>query len=228
MLLSPFVPLSPSPTCVCKSVLYIYVSITSLQMDSSIPFFEISLLFFSRWVVSNLRPQRLQHARLPCPSPSPRACSNSCPLSWWCHATISPSFVSFSSCLQSFPASGSFPVSRLCTPGAKSIGASASASVLPMNVYNWFPLGLTSLISLQSKGLSRFHIYALIYNICFFLSDLLHSVKQALGSSTSLELTQICSFVWLSNIPLFICTHLLYPFICRWTSRLLPCPGYCK
>ena len=72
------------------------------------------------------------------------------------------------------------------------------------------------------------HIYGLIYDICFSLCDLLHSVKQALVSSTSLELTQICSFVWLSNIPLCICTHLLYPFICRWTSRLRPCPGYCK
>ena len=178
--------------------------------------------------VARFRPHRLQHTRLPCPSPSPGACSNSCPLSRWCHETISSSVFSFSSCLQSFPASGSFPVSWLFTSGADSIGASASASTLPMNVQDWFPLGLTGLISLQSKGLSRFHIYGLIYDICFSLCDLLHSVKQALVSSTSLELTQICSFVWLSNIPLCICTHLLYPFICRWTSRLRPCPGYCK
>ena len=92
----------------------------------------------------------LQNARLPCPSFSPRACSNSCPLGWWCHPTISSSVVPFSSCLQSFPASGSFLMSRLFSSGGQSIGASASASVLPMNIQNWFPLGLTGLISLHS------------------------------------------------------------------------------
>ena len=90
-----------------------------------------------------------------CPSPAPRVYSNSCPLSWWCHPTISSSIVPFSSCLQSFPASGSFPVSQFFSSGGQSIGVSASASVLPMNIHNWFPLGLTGLISLQSKGLSR-------------------------------------------------------------------------
>ena len=97
----------------------------------------------------------LQHARLPCPSPTPGACSNSCPSSQWCHLTISSSVIPFSSCLQSFPASGSFPVSQFFTSGSRSIGASASISVLPMNSQDWFPLGLTGLISLQSKGLSR-------------------------------------------------------------------------
>ena len=98
----------------------------------------------------------LQHARLPCPSISPRVCSNSCPLNQWCHPTISSSVAPFSSCLQSFPASGSFPMYwRLFTSGGQSIGASASATVLPMNIQDWFPLTLTSLISLQSKGLSR-------------------------------------------------------------------------
>ena len=92
--------------------------------------------------------------RLPCPSPSPRACSNSCPLSRWCHPTISSSVVPFS-CLQSFPASGSFPVSQLFTSGGQNIGVSASASVLPMNIQDWSPLGWTGRISLQSKGLSR-------------------------------------------------------------------------
>ena len=96
-----------------------------------------------------------QHTRLPCPSPIPGACSNSCPLSQWCHPTISSSVILFSSCLQSFPASGSFPVSQLFTSGGQSTGASASASVLPMSGQDWFPLGLTDLISLQSKGLSR-------------------------------------------------------------------------
>ena len=94
--------------------------------------------------------------RLPCPSPSPRAYINSCPSSWWCHPTISSSVVPFFSGLQSFPASGSFLVSWLFTSGSpQSIGASASASILPMNIQNWFPLGLTKLITLQSKGLSR-------------------------------------------------------------------------
>ena len=88
-------------------------------------------------------PHWLQHTRLPCPSPSPRVCSNSCPVSWWCHPTISLfSVVPFSSCLQSFPASGSFPMNRLFASGDQSIGASASASVLPMNIQGWFPLGL--------------------------------------------------------------------------------------
>ena len=99
-----------------------------------------------------LLPHGLQHARLPCPSPIPGACSNSCPSSWWCHPTISSSVIPFSSCLQSFLTSGSFPISQLFTSGGQSIGASASASVLPMNIQDSFPLGLTGLISLQSKG----------------------------------------------------------------------------
>ena len=107
-------------------------------------------------VVSNsLRPHGLQHARLPCSSPTPGTCSNSCPLSWWCHPTISSSVVPFSSCLQSLPASGSFPVSQFFASGGQSTGLSASASVLPMNIQDWFPLGWTGWISLQSKGLSR-------------------------------------------------------------------------
>ena len=109
---------------------------------------------FSCLVVSNsLRPHGLQHARLPCPTP--RACSNSCPSSWWCHPTISSSVVPFSSYLQSFPASGSFPMSQFFAAGGQSIGTSASASVLPMNIQDWFPLGWTCWISFQSKGFSR-------------------------------------------------------------------------
>ena len=100
-------------------------------------------------------PYGLQHARLLSPPLSPRVCSNSCPLSWWCHPTISSSVVPFSSFPQSCPASGSFPVSWLFTSGGQSIGASVSASVFPMNIQGWFPIGLTGLISLQSKGLSR-------------------------------------------------------------------------
>ena len=115
--------------------------------------YSLRIFQFSRSVMSNpLRPHGLQHIRLPCPSPTPRAYSNSCPLSQWYHPTISSSVVPFSSCLQSFPASGSFPVSQFFASGDRSIGVSASASVLPMNIQDWFPLGLTGLISLRIKG----------------------------------------------------------------------------
>ena len=100
-------------------------------------------------------PHGLQHVRLPCPSPTPRAYLNSCRSSWWFHPTISSSVVLFSSCLQSFPASGSFPVSQFFASGGQSVGVSASASILPMNMQNWFPLGWTGLNSLKFKGLSR-------------------------------------------------------------------------
>ena len=113
------------------------------------------LLFFSCSGVSDcLWPHGLQHARLSCPSPSPGSCSNSCPLSRWCHPTISSSVVPSSFCSQSFPASGSFLMSRLFTSGGQSIGASASASLLLVNIQDWSPLGLAGLISLQFKGLS--------------------------------------------------------------------------
>ena len=104
---------------------------------------------------NSLGPHGLQHTRLPCPSLSPWVYSHSCPLSQWCSLTVSSSAAPFSFCLQSFPASGVFPMSRLFTSSCQSTGASASASVLPMNLQGLFPLGLTGLISLQSKGLSR-------------------------------------------------------------------------
>ena len=105
--------------------------------------------------VRSLQPHELQHSRPPCPSPTPRVHSNSCPLSLWCHPAISPSVVPFSSCPQSLPASGSFPMSQLFTWGGQSTGVSASGSVLPMNTQDWSPLEWTGWISLQSKGLSR-------------------------------------------------------------------------
>ena len=104
-------------------------------------------------MTNSLRPHRLQHIRLPCPSLSPGVCSNSCPSSQWCHPTISSSVTPFSSCPQSFPASGSFPISWLFTSSGQSIASSASASVFPMNMQGWFPLGLIGLISLLSKRL---------------------------------------------------------------------------
>ena len=111
---------------------------------------------FSRSVVSDsLRPHKSQHTRPLCPSPTPRVYPNSCPLSQWCHPAISSLVVPFSSCPQSLPASESFPVSQLFSWGGQSIGVSASASFLPKNTQDWFPLGWTGWISLQSKGLSR-------------------------------------------------------------------------
>ena len=117
---------------------------------------EMLSVQFSRSVVSNsLRPHGLQHAKPPCPSPTPGVYSNSCPLSRWCYTTISSSVIPFSSCLQSFPASGSFPMSQFFVSGGQIIGISASVSVLPINIQDWFPLGWTGWISLLSKGLSR-------------------------------------------------------------------------
>ena len=133
---------------------------------------------FSRSVMSDtLRPYGLQHAGLPCPSPSPGACTNSCPLSQWCHPTISSSVIPFFSCSLSFPASGSFQMSQLFTSCGQSIGASVSASVLPMNIQGWFPLGLTGLISLQSKGLSR------VFSSITFLKHQFFSTQPSLQSN---------------------------------------------
>ena len=103
----------------------------------------------------SFQPQGLQYARPPCPSPSPRTCSNSCTSRWWCHPTISFSVSPFSPCLWSFPAWGSFQMSQFFTSGGQSIGASASASVLPMNIRDWSPSGWTGWISLQFKRLSK-------------------------------------------------------------------------
>ena len=117
-------------------------------------------------VSNSLQPHRLQHARIPGPSPTPRACSNSCPLSWWCHQAISFSVVPFSFSLQSFPASGSFLMSQLFASDDWNIGV--SLSFLPINIQDWFPLGLTSLISLLSKGLSRVFSNTTVQNLQFF------------------------------------------------------------
>ena len=114
----------------------------------------------------------LQHARLPCPSPTPGVHSNSRPLSWWCHPTISSSIFPFSSSFQSFPSSGYFPMSQFFTSGGQSIGVSASASVLPMNIQDWFPLEWTGWISLQPKGLSRVFSNITVQRHQFFLTQL--------------------------------------------------------
>ena len=132
----------------------------------------MNLWLFRHSVMSySLRPHGLKHIRLPCPSPSLGAYSNSCSSSRWYHPTISFSVIPFS-CLQSFPASGSFPRSQLFASGGQSIGASASASVLPMNIQHWFPLGWTGWISLQSKGLSRVFSNTTVQKHQFFSAQL--------------------------------------------------------
>jgi len=159
---------------------------------------------FSRSVVSNsLRPHGLQHTRPPCPSPTPRAYSNSCPLSQWCHPTISSSVVPFSSHLQYFPASGSFLMSQFFTSGRQSIGVSTSASFLPMNIQTWFPLGWTGWISLQSKGLSRvfpnitFQKHQLFGpQISFFIVTCIYDYRK----NHSFDYPDLC---WQSNISAF-------------------------
>ena len=128
---------------------------------------------FNCSVMSNiLQPHGLQHVKLLCLSPAPEVCLNSCWSSQWCHPTISSFVITFSSCLQSFPTSGSFPRSQFFTSGGRSIGASALASVLPMNIQDWFPLGLTGLISLQSKGLLRVFSNTTVQNHQFFSPQL--------------------------------------------------------
>ena len=137
------------------------INLYSLIAESKIIKWRILQLFpciatvkFSHSVTSNsLWPHGLHHVRLPCPSPTPQMCSNSCPLIWWCRPAISSSVILFTSCLKSCPSSGFFPVSQFS--GGQSTGASASASVLPMNIQDWFPLELIGLISLHSKGPSR-------------------------------------------------------------------------
>ena len=134
---------------------------------------QFSSVQFSRSVMSDSwRPHILQHARLPCPSPIPGAYSNSCPLSQWCHPTISPSVIPFSSRFQPFPALGSFQMSQFFTSGGQSIGVPASASVLPVNIQDWSPLGWTGWISLLSKGLSRVFSNTTVQKHQFFSAQL--------------------------------------------------------
>ena len=135
-------------------------------------YFKSSVQFSCSVVSDSLRPHGLQHARPPCPSPTPGVYPNSCPLSRWCHPTISSSVVSFFSCFQSFPSSGSFQMSQFFASGGQSIGVSAWASVLPMNIQEWSLLGWTGWISLQSKGLSRVFSNTTVQKHHFFCTQL--------------------------------------------------------
>ena len=154
----------------CKTLLiHFWVAFSIHRLEGN----DILFSQFSCLVVSNcLWPHGRQHTRLPCPLPTPGACSNSYSLSWGCHPTISFSVVPFSSWLQSFPASGSFLMSQFFASGGQSIGVSASASVLPMSIQDWFPLGCTGWISLQSKGLSRVFSNTTVQKHQFFSAQL--------------------------------------------------------
>ena len=161
---------------------------------------------FSLSVVSDsLRPHESQHARLPCPSPTPGIYPNSCPLSWWCHPITSFSVAPFSACLQSFPASESFPMSCLLASGGQYIGASALASVLPRNIQDWFPLGWTGLISLKSKGLSRVFSNTTVQSISssvlsFLYGPTLTSIHDYWKNHSFDCQTDLC---WQSNVSVF-------------------------
>ena len=133
---------------------------------------ELSWLYTIWQYEIYLQTHGLQHARLASPSPTPGACSNSCPLGQWCHPMISPSAVPISSCLQSFQTSGSLPMSQFFASGGQSIGVSASASVLPINIRDWFPLGWTGWISLKSKGLSSIFSNTTVQKHQFFGAQL--------------------------------------------------------
>ena len=146
----------------------------------------------------------LQHARHPCPSPTPRACSNSCPLSQWCHPTVSSSVVPFSSCLQSFPASGSFPMSWLFASGGQSVGVSVSTSVLPMNIQDWFPLGLlvcSPYSPTDSQEFSPTPQFKTINSSAFscLYGPTLTSIHDY-GKNHSFDYTDLC---WQSNVSAF-------------------------
>ena len=185
-------------------MLSIFLLVHFLFMHSSIAKMPTGQIQFSRSVVSNsLQPHELQHSRFPCPSPTPRPCSNSCLSSQWCHPTISFSVILFSSCFQSFPASGSFPVSQFSS-GGQSIGVSASASVLPVNIQDWFPLGWTGWISSQSKGLSRVLQHhsskaSILLHSAFFVVQLSHpymTTEKTTGQSELQLFSKEVAHVW--------------------------------
>ena len=159
---------------VCSDIMFIELVMLSNHLILCRP---LLLLFFqfssvAQLCLKTLWPHGLQHARLPCSSPTPGACSHSCPWSWWCHPTISSSVIPFSSCLQSFPAWGSFPMTQLFASDGQNTGALASASVLPKNIQDWFPLGWTGWMSFQSKGLSKVFSDTTVQKHQFFCAQL--------------------------------------------------------
>ena len=178
--------------------------LSTLKVKFCLIYLTLSSAQFSQSVMpDSLRLHGLQHARPPCPSPTPGVYSSSCPLSRWCHPTISSSVVPFSSCLQSFPASGSFQMSQLFASGGQSIGVSAWASVLPVNIQDWFPLGWTGWISLQSKGLSSLLQHHSSKGSIIWCSVLYSPTLTSIHDywkNHSFEWTDLC---WQSNISAF-------------------------
>ena len=178
-------------------LLFSCVRLCTLKQSFSSVQYSHSVMSDSLW------PNGLQHARPPCPSPIPSVYSRSCPLNQWCHPTISSSVIPFSSHLQSFPTSGYFQMSQLFTSGGQSIGVSSSASFLPMTVQDWFPLGWTGWISLQSKGLSRVFFNTTVQKHQFF------GVKLSLWSDSHIH-------TWLlEKLPKFIAWMMSSHFI-KW------------
>ena len=182
---------------------YLTNSLNYLSQNSSMG--NNLLLLFSCLVMSDsLQPHGLQHTRFSCPSASPRVSSNSYPMSQWCHPTISSSVVPFFSCLQSFAASGSFPMSQLFASGGQSIRVSASASVLPMNIQDWFPLGLTGLIFLNSKGLLRVfnttvQKHQFLWHSDFFMVQLSHphiTTRKTIALTIQIFVSQVMSLLF--------------------------------
>ena len=179
---------------------YIYIYLLILRCTHRYIYKYIHWCFSVTQLCPTFPPHGLQHARVPCPSLSPGVCLSSCPLSWWCYLTVSSSATPFSFCLQSFPASGSFPMSRLFKSGGQSIRA--SASVLPMNIKDWFPLGLTGLVSLLSKGLSTVFSNTTVQKHQFF------GAQPSLWSSSHihtwlLEKPQLWLYNWQSDVFIF-------------------------
>ena len=168
-----------------------------------IDFIHSSVHFSCSVMSDSLWPHELQQARPRCPSPTPRVCSKSCPSSQWYHLTISSSVVLFASCFQSFPASGSFPRSQFFHSGGQSTGASASASVLPINIQDWFPLGWTGWISLQSKRLSRVFSNTTVQKHQLFGAQFYGPTLTSIQDhwkNRSLDQTDLC---WQSNVSAF-------------------------
>ena len=193
----------------CRRILYQLSYQGSLPSKCPIHINSLFFLFlsvqFSCSVVSNsLQLHGLQHPRLPCPSPTPRFCSNSCSLSWWCHPIISSSVIPFSSCLQSFPASESFPMSQFFASGGQSIGASASASVLPVNIQEWFPLGFDLKFDLTVQGtfksLLQYHSSkaSILWCLAFFMVQLT-SIRDY-WKNHSFDCVDLC---WQSDVSAF-------------------------
>ena len=192
----------PFPSPYSMFLLYFLWNIFSLSLSLFVFFSSVQ---FSRSVVSNyLQPHELQHTRPPCPSPTPGICPNSCTSSRWCHPAISFSVVPFSCCPQSLPASESFPMSQIFIWGGQSIGVTALASVLPVNIQNWFPVGMTGWISLQSKGLSSLLQHysskaSILQCLAFFIVQLLHpyvTIGKPIGLTMQTFVGQVMSLLF--------------------------------